>query len=144
MYIHIPPRFGFVFFLWSVILAVQAAIISHTCLIIIIIKKGNDFIRALGRGGYAFAARVSLGTFTNKCTHHAHDRRTSNITYAKVGGKCHLPTGDEKKRERKKKVCTFSAGHRGRRWHRELTGAYITVCITVRSFFHMKFLILVI
>jgi hypothetical protein len=43
--------------------------------------------------------------------------------YTKAGSIsfCRLGT---KKKGKEKKVCTFSAGHRGRRWHGEVTGAY--------------------
>jgi hypothetical protein len=61
--------------------------------------------------------------------------------YTKAGGKYHLPTRDEKKKGKEKKVCTFSAGHRGRRWHGEVTGVHHSA-----KFFSytVKFLILVI
>lgn len=62
--------------------------------------------------------------------------------YTKAGGKniiCRL--GTKKKGQGKKKVCTFSAGHRGRRWHGEVTGVHHS---TKFFSYTVKFLILVI
>ena len=87
--------------------------------------------RAPGRAGCAFAAHVSLDTPEQ-------DARIIRMIdeYTKAEGKYHLPTRDEKK------VCIFSAGHRGRRWHGEVTaGAYCTVYNHSTKFFSYKVLI---
>lgn len=101
MRIHVPPAVYSMFFF---------PLVRHNS------PQAVSARRALGRTGCAFAAQVSLDTPEQ-------DARIIRMIdeYTKAEGKYHLPTRDEKK------VCIFSAGHRGRRWHGEVTaGAYCT------------------